>query len=208
MMSSYVVRYDIGFAPNPFYGWCSLACCKPDIRKATKIGDMVIGTSSTSGGRQTRFVYAMRVKETLDFQSYWIDGRFLSKRPNLSGSKKQLFGDNIYHQDVSGQWLQEDSRHSKLDGSRHEQHFLRDTKVNRVLLSDDFIYWGGVGHEIPSQFLHGDYGDDIVKSGQGKKNNFCSFFVKEFEDWFDRQDKGFKGQPTDWSEDILKKQLL
>ena len=29
---SYVVRYDSGFAPNPFYGYCTLATCKPDIR--------------------------------------------------------------------------------------------------------------------------------------------------------------------------------
>ena len=31
---SYVVATDSGFAPNPFFGLCTLACCKPAIRRA------------------------------------------------------------------------------------------------------------------------------------------------------------------------------
>ena len=30
---SYIVAYDSGFAPNPFHGTCTLACCKPTIRR-------------------------------------------------------------------------------------------------------------------------------------------------------------------------------
>jgi hypothetical protein len=26
---TYIIRFDTGFAPNPFYGFCALACCKP-----------------------------------------------------------------------------------------------------------------------------------------------------------------------------------
>ena len=208
MLFSYVVRYDIGFAPNPFHGYCSLACCKPDIRADAQVGDIIVGTSSTKGGLVPRLVYVMRVTETLDFQSYWNDGRFSHKRPNMSRSKKRIFGDNIYHLDDTGQWLQEDSRHSNLDGSVHEKHLEKDTGTDRVLLSDDFIYWGGVGCEIPTQFRHGEYGDDIVKKGHGKKNKFCCFFVKEFEDWFDSQAKGKHGRPTDWSDRILRNQLF
>ena len=26
---SYVLRKDTGFAPNPYSGYCTLACCKP-----------------------------------------------------------------------------------------------------------------------------------------------------------------------------------
>ena len=29
----YVMTDDTGFAPNPFYGICTLACCKPVIRR-------------------------------------------------------------------------------------------------------------------------------------------------------------------------------
>lgn len=37
---SYVMIADNGFAPNPYYGICTLACCKPRIRKG--VGDYVI----------------------------------------------------------------------------------------------------------------------------------------------------------------------
>lgn len=40
---SYIVARDYGFAPNPFYGICTLATCKPIIRKHCEVGDYVIG---------------------------------------------------------------------------------------------------------------------------------------------------------------------
>jgi hypothetical protein len=33
MLYSYVVRWDHGFAPNPFYETCTVATCKPYIAK-------------------------------------------------------------------------------------------------------------------------------------------------------------------------------
>ena len=35
---------DYGFAPNPFFGFCTLANCKPKIRKSANVGDWIIGT--------------------------------------------------------------------------------------------------------------------------------------------------------------------
>jgi hypothetical protein len=29
----YVVRHDGGFSPNPFHGWCTLACCPSSVRR-------------------------------------------------------------------------------------------------------------------------------------------------------------------------------
>jgi len=40
---SYVVKNDGGFAPNPFHGSCTLACCKPKIRNVASAGDIVVG---------------------------------------------------------------------------------------------------------------------------------------------------------------------
>ena len=47
-MFSYVVRYDTGFAPNPFHGLLTLACCKPRIRQSAAVNDILIGLSSRS----------------------------------------------------------------------------------------------------------------------------------------------------------------
>jgi len=35
-LSGYIVRVDTGFAPNPFGRHCTLACCKPTIRRVAE----------------------------------------------------------------------------------------------------------------------------------------------------------------------------
>lgn len=40
---SYIVTHDTGFAPNPFHGVLTLACCKPAIRRAAEVGDVIVG---------------------------------------------------------------------------------------------------------------------------------------------------------------------
>lgn len=49
---SYVVAHDFGFAPNPFDGLCTLATCKPDIRKKAAVGDYIVGTGCAKRKRQ------------------------------------------------------------------------------------------------------------------------------------------------------------
>lgn len=42
------VARDYGFAPNPFFGVCTLATCKPRIRSVAQIGDWVVGATLAS----------------------------------------------------------------------------------------------------------------------------------------------------------------
>ena len=86
---SYVVARDYGFAPNPFYGVCTLATCKPMLRRKASIGDWVVGTGSDPNGLTGHLVFAMKVTETMRFDEYFSDSRFQEKKPNLSGSLKQ-----------------------------------------------------------------------------------------------------------------------
>ena len=101
---SYVVRYDSGFAPNPFYSYCTLATCKPSIRRSADIGDWVVGSGSNdrSVRRGGHLVYAMRVTEAMTFDEYGRDPRFESKKPYRNGSRKQSCGDNIYFRVAAG----------------------------------------------------------------------------------------------------------
>jgi len=76
---SYIVARDFGFAPNPFYGCCTLATCKPRIRKSASIGDWVVGTGAkTKYNLAEHIIYAMKVDEVMDFDSYWKDPRFFA----------------------------------------------------------------------------------------------------------------------------------
>ena len=196
---SYIVARDYGFAPNPFHGFCTLATCKPGIRGTAQIGDWVVGTGSSANNRSGYIVFAMRVIEAMTFNEYWCDRRFSAKRPNLSGSRKKRFGDNIYHRAPnSGDWVQEDSHHSYEYGRPNQSNIKRDTKSDRVLISDCYIYWGGYGPEIPSRFRS----KGIVISGQGYKYKFPEAHVRSFVRWINsHNDRGYLNRPLDWDKE-------
>ena len=145
---NYVVYYDFGFAPNPFYSICTLATCKPMIRKSANIGDWVMGVSSKRFfPNEQRLIFAMKVTEKMSFTEYWNDPRFEVKKPVMNSALKRSFGDNIYHYDTK--WYQEDSRHSRENGETNNFHLSRDTSSDNVLISDYFFYFGDEAIEIP-----------------------------------------------------------
>jgi hypothetical protein len=195
---SYVVRYDIGFAPNPFHGWCTLATCKQDFRARVGLGDWVLGTGSKSNGRAGALVYAMEVEEILTFEDYWRDSRFRAKRPNRRGSLKQRYGDNIYHRASDGSWIQEDSRHSLEGGLPNARHVERDTRANAVLASRRFSYHGGSGPRIPAGFRNWQ-GYDICQDRSAYKCRFPHEMVAAFVGWIAEDvGLGYHGDPHDW----------
>ena len=57
---SYIVTHDTGFSPNPFWGSCTLANCKPGIRRTAEVGDWIVGLSRKVRGN--RIVFAMNVE--------------------------------------------------------------------------------------------------------------------------------------------------
>jgi hypothetical protein len=200
-LHSYVVRYDSGFAPNPFYGFCTLATCKPDIRKTAAIGDWVVGTGSADKKlkRGGFVVYAMRVTETLSFTEYWDDPRFLRKRPDLSRSRMRQCGDNIYSKNAAGAWQQQNSFHSQDNGSPNQRHINRDTgTTDRVLVSNAFVYFGGEGPKIPAKFRNYG-GQDICKIGQGRKIFDDPKLIGDFGAWLQSIGaQNYAGKPLDW----------
>lgn len=200
---TYVVRYDSGFAPNPFHGFCTLATCKPPIRDKAQIGDWVVGCGSADkvvkqGGR---LVYAMKISEVLSFNDYFSDPRFQVKKPILNGSRKQARGDNIYF-NQNGEWSQLSSFHSKPDGTPNLDHINRDTKVDRVLVSDNFLYFGANGPLIPKQFV--SQGKLLCHMGIGRSKFTSSNLddlklINTFEKWLKSYSlKGFCNVPYDW----------
>ena len=134
---SYILARDYGFAPNPFFGICTLATCKPTIRKKAKVGDWVLGTGSKCVG-DNLLIYCMKVSEKLTFDEYWDDYRFQVKKPVRNGSAIKQYGDNIYHSS-NGIWKQSDSHHSYGDGSTNNENLGKDIKGEYVLISNFFF---------------------------------------------------------------------
>ncbi len=196
---TYVVARDFGFAPNPFFGFCTLATCKPKIRSSARVGDWIVGTGSKAYRLAGRIVYAMRVCERLSFEEYWIDPRFRLKRPNLKGSVKQAFGDNIYHRhSKTRRWVQENSHHSYSDGRPNQGNVKHDTQTSSVLISSDFAYWGASGPQIPVRF-RGYRGLDVCAQ-RGHKCNFPADLSADFAAWIrSLGPKGYVGEPAEFS---------
>lgn len=198
---SYVVRYDSGFAPNPFYGHCTLVTCKPGIRRSAEVGDWVIGSGSNAHGegRGGHLVYGMRVTEVMTLDEYALNPRFESKKPFRNGSRKQSCGDNIYFRDgPEAAWQQRDSFHSREDGTLNPQHVQRDTGVNRVLVSNDFVYFGGTGPKFPLE-LQDRNGRPLCKSGIGLTCFNDPQLLANLEKWIRSLGvAGYQGPPFEW----------
>ena len=197
---SYLVEHDFGLAPNPFGGYCTLTVCKPQIRKSKnlQIGDWIIGTGSKALGKtfgrklKHHLIFAMQVSEVISIEDYWTDNRFKSKRPILNGSLPLMYGDNFYHKDENGNWVQEDSAHSKIDGTPNLKHLETDISGRNAIISEHFFYFGQSAPLLPTNL------QDICHAGIGQKliplelgTEFVSWLAAQF------QPKIY-GKPINW----------
>lgn len=197
---SYVVRFDSGFAPNPFHGYCTLATCKRGIRAHADVGDRVVGTASSGAPvrRGGHLVYAMRVTEILRTARYWRDPRFRRKRPDLYHNWVAASGDNIYEPVRPGEWRQLNSYHTEEDGRPNAHHIKRDTGVERILVSEDYVYYGGEGPKLPKRFLPGG-SMDLHRSRRNYQRVRDEKVIANFEAWLRSQGgRGYEGKPWDW----------
>ena len=187
---AYKVVRDYGFAPNPFQGFCTLATCKPNIRKSAKEGDLVIGCGTVKR-LVGRAMFAMRVTDRISFDEYWADPRFSKKRPSLVSSLSRAYGDNIYHHDGDGNWIQEDSHHSLIGGGLNQANLERDTSADVVLASDEFTYWGE-NAVLPPTCL------GAISLPRDYHVNFPAGVVDEVNNWFEALPRrGVLGMPAD-----------
>jgi hypothetical protein len=197
---SYLVEHDFGLAPNPFGGYCTLSVCKPQIRKSSNlhVGDWIIGTGSKAltktFGRNLKYhlVYAMQVSEIISMEDYWMDQRFKCKKPILNGSLPLVYGDNFYHKDVNGDWIQIDSAHSNNDGSANMEHLQTDISGQNTIISDNFYYFGQSAPHLPQNLrniCHTGIGQKLLTSELGAE--FISWLTNNFE-------PKIYGKPINW----------
>ena len=197
---AYRVEHDRGLAPNPFFGICSLAVCKPKIRKKAEIGDFVIGTSSYDRDRVRRSrvagggaVLIMRVTDVTCFDDYHADHP--RKRPDMRGSRMRRGGDAIYHRDpVTGEWIQADSLHSHPGGRLSAADLRRDTGLTEnILLSEDFTYWGRQAVALPAHL------GMFTRKEVREQHEFSAAAKAAFIAWATpRLGRGRVGEPIDW----------
>ena len=201
---SYIISHDTGFAPNPFWGRCSLACCKPAIRRS--IGNhwnpnqhnWIIGISPKHRGNE--LIYMMRVDDCITFPEYYV--KYPQKRPDFSKDQIHICGDNIY-KPLNGKYEQLRSRHSKHpfrdSWSIDYSAMKHDLGGQFVLLSDNFIYFGK--ETFP---LEGNLRELIP--GRGHRCNFSKSVINELEELINRNKEQIRkgsimSNPHRWRED-------
>lgn len=164
---SYVVRYDTGFAPHVFNGICTLATCKPQIRRAAGLGDWILGTSGLRYcDSSLRVVYLMQVTEDpIPFDLY--DSLYPERRP----SPQNPLGDNIYFLDpASGQFQQRPNAH------HGPKNMPGDLSSTSVLVSRRFLYFGNRIPKLPDDL-------DVVKKGPGHRCSFEPSVLQRLIEW-------------------------
>lgn len=179
---TYIVRVDSGLAPNPFWGWCTLAVCTPNHQgSAVRPGDWIAGFSPKGTGY--RFVYAMEVSERIHMQDYFKDSRFQAKKPKMQGNWKQRCGDNIYDY-VHGQWV-------ALPNPYHEGLEEQDTQNPFVFVGRKYWYLGRERAVTPPQFLP-------MIGGRGARVNHPPTLAEQFKVWVQSSFKaGITAMPLD-----------
>lgn len=205
---SYVVATDSGFAPNPFFGVCTLACCKPAIRRA--IGGRLLRQSGRAdiaelrkadpcyiraqniwvvglAGSELRdrprrsVVYVMQVTDVLDFESYYRE--FPQKRPvrrlPATSADPAWHGDAIYTgNDPATARQLAPSAHSKGD-DEDEGNKWHDLGGRYVLVSDHFVYFGPDAPYLPIE--------GKLHRGRGHRSNHSPEAIAELEELLNRE---------------------
>lgn len=178
---SYVLRYDDGAAPNPFWGACTLTICKPAIRRTAQPGHWIVGMGSKKvrleDGSDVDFsgsiVYAMKVTQRMSLREYDAHCRqFLaSKIPVWTSREWPLrVGDCIYD-------YARGDRPGLRDSVHPESQRDRDLRGENALLSDHFYYFGLQAQPLPEKLK------EIVWQGQGHRVCEDAGLIEKFENW-------------------------
>ncbi len=183
---SYTIPCDDGAAPNPFGGICTLAICKPAIRRVAQQGDWIVGLGSKrapSGDLSGRVVYAMEVTEVLSLQEYDRVARtkWPQRIPDLtSPERSRWLGDCIYDYS-SGAPIQRPGVHSSMNVET-------DLGGKNALVSENFYYFGKRAIPLKESLKA------ICHQTQGHRSTANQPFFEEFVDWIKQRHRP-SGEP-------------
>jgi hypothetical protein len=190
----YTLRFDSGFAPNPFHGYCTLACCKPKIRKKARPGDWVVGITPRAQGN--RLAYAMLVDEVVTFDRFWSDRRFRAKRPHFRSGRPAIerCGDNCYKPTADGGYQQIPSGHWDKENQREDlRKKAKDLSGQHVLVARRFAYFGAEALELPEWF-------SSVMPARYTRVNFTPAQQEDLREFLEGLPVGIHARPRGWKE--------
>lgn len=186
----YVMRFDSGLAPNPFFDVCSLALCTPNHANARlEPGDWIVGHSCKSTGN--RLIHAMRLTKVLDMDQYFHD--YPQKRPVPGGAREQQCGDNLYYRE-GPRWrrLASPAHNSVLSFQQDQDHWV-------YLSEGPENYWYlGAMSSLPESIAFPRLFPELVHGTQGVKYERDVAVIENFVRWLAGiEGRGRIGTPRD-----------
>ena len=176
----YKMTSDSGFAPNPFWGYLTLATCTPNHMRANlEKGDWIVGVESKTLAKyrikagikpniKLSIIYIAKLTENpMTLTEYFIDKRFEKKKYSEKNWKTKN-GDNVYFcENGTWKWLKKhvhdkgQNFFNKNDFSSlwsnykntEKKSLYQDIKGNKVFVSKEFTYFGDKCIPIPKEFL-------------------------------------------------------
>jgi hypothetical protein len=199
----YVVKDDVGLAPNPFHGWCTLAVCTPNHQRAkVDPGDWIVGNSERpKGGTDSdrRLIYAMRVDKILSMDQYFHAKEFQAKKPNPRGTPETQCGDNFYFRDsVNQSWRRLPSMFHN-DQAFFLKDLGKDLSGRKVFVGREFYYFGENAKKFPAEC------NSLIATGRGVRTygdadieKGADQLYEKFVAWLQKNHKpGCLGMPRD-----------
>lgn len=200
---SYTITHDWGAAPNPYWGLCTLAICKKNIRKYAKSSDWVVGFGSSifppkdirnkkkRKDLSKEVIYAMKIKTKISLKKYndWCTGRIdkdyfkkyknnLAKKiPDYNNTEyKCRVGDCIYY-DFHTDFPKILEANYRI-GIHGPFDLVNDLDGINVLISDEFYYFGKQ-HVTIKEELEG------IIHKRNYKSDANNSYVNEFIKWIE-----------------------
>lgn len=173
---SYIVSYDHGNAPNPDFNICTLAICKPVIRRCAKVGDIVLGLSPKRMGNH--IVYCMVIDEIVEWQDYYQRCKNSTDLNHRIPTDKSHNGDCIWIHQENGEYALLESKSGHDESCKHRDLY----SGKRVLIGRKYWYFGS-DHpthyiQLPNSYLIAGRGHRKITEQQ-LIDEFILFFNEE-----------------------------
>lgn len=183
---TYKVAHDGGSAPNPYHGICTLAICKPAIRRVAKPSDLIVGLGC--GKDESRIIYCMVVDHAVSWGGY-IKACKSGLLSDVQNTKYEALKKKIPKNDKDpGDCIWTDSviDDNPLDSwSNHDKHdFNRDVKNGENVLIGEKYWYFGKGNKYTIHLP-----DDLKKiiPGRGHRSNSNHEFHEQFVRFFNEK---------------------
>ena len=165
----YIVSYDHGNAPNPDSNICTLAICKPVIRRCAKVGDIVLGLSPKRMGNH--IVYCMVIDEIVEWQDYYQRCKNSTDLNHRIPTDKNHNGDCIWIHQENGEYALLESKSGHDESCRHRDLY----SGKRVLIGRKYWYFGS---NHPTHYIQ--LPNDHLSVGRGHRKTTEQQLINEF----------------------------